>query len=154
MYTGRVLNHLETHMHHRRTPDVCCYCKVSTDLRPRKTSRCGKVCKQCDLQNRKTKTWPSLKRSAQKSTDRIRFKQTGCTPEMYDKKYTEQEGCCKICKRHRDEFKASLAADHCHKTGKIRGLLCASCNRALGLFRDNTESLMEAIKYLSHSQEI
>ncbi len=38
--------------------------------------------------------------------------------------------------------------DHCHKTGKIRGLLCASCNGGLGLFKDNPQALANAILYL------
>jgi hypothetical protein len=41
-----------------------------------------------------------------------------------------------------------LAVDHCHTTGKIRGLLCSKCNPALGAFNDNIEILNSAIKYL------
>jgi len=42
----------------------------------------------------------------------------------------------------------SAAIDHCHSTGKIRGLLCFHCNRALGMFKDSTDTLTKAIKYL------
>ena len=38
--------------------------------------------------------------------------------------------------------------DHCHKTKKIRGLLCHTCNSGLGMFKDNIEYLKNAIKYL------
>jgi len=41
-----------------------------------------------------------------------------------------------------------LCIDHCHKSGKTRGLLCSKCNSALGLFEDDTERLKMAIKYL------
>ena len=41
-----------------------------------------------------------------------------------------------------------LVVDHCHKTGKIRGLICDSCNVGLGRFKDNIDNLKNAIKYL------
>ena len=46
-------------------------------------------------------------------------------------------------------IKYKLAVDHCHKTGKIRGLLCGGCNTSIGSFEDNPELLKNAIKYLS-----
>jgi hypothetical protein len=45
--------------------------------------------------------------------------------------------------------KISLSIDHNHETGKVRGLLCCNCNRALGLFRDSKDLLTKAIKYLN-----
>ena len=41
-----------------------------------------------------------------------------------------------------------LSVDHCHTTGKVRGLLCQSCNVGLGAFKDNPESLRKAVNYL------
>jgi len=41
-----------------------------------------------------------------------------------------------------------LVIDHDHSTGKVRGLICQPCNKALGFFRDNTQSMKNAIKYL------
>lgn len=41
-----------------------------------------------------------------------------------------------------------VAIDHCHKTGKVRGLLCNSCNKGLGFFNDNKELLKNAIKWI------
>jgi hypothetical protein len=61
---------------------------------------------------------------------------------------------CDICKKP-ERIKTNkgtiknLAVDHCHQTGKVRGLLCHSCNTALGNFRDSIESLQSAIDYLS-----
>jgi len=68
--------------------------------------------------------------------------------EEYNKMFLEQNGCCAICKLHQSEFKRRLCVDHCHTTGKIRQLLCLSCNQGLGNFKDNILFLQEAIKYL------
>lgn len=46
----------------------------------------------------------------------------------YDVLYAAQKGCCAMCK----EPKIKLMVDHCHKTGKVRGLLCGPCNISLG----------------------
>lgn len=43
---------------------------------------------------------------------------------------------------------AQLAMDHNHKTNEFRGLLCKECNRALGLFGDNIDTLTNAVLYL------
>jgi hypothetical protein len=63
----------------------------------------------------------------------------------YDRMFNEQNGTCLICYT---ESKEKLHVDHCHATGKVRGLLCGSCNRALGLLKDNILYLEEAIRYL------
>jgi hypothetical protein len=61
--------------------------------------------------------------------------------------FDAQDHKCKICKMKAD-LHNELCVDHCHKTGKVRGLLCRQCNTGLGNFRDNTELLKSAIKYL------
>ena len=62
----------------------------------------------------------------------------------YEILFKKQNGKCAICGAKKDK----LDIDHCHKTNKVRGLLCGSCNRALGLLKDNTDFLNSAIKYL------
>lgn len=63
-----------------------------------------------------------------------------------------QNDTCGICKKEEIGFygdkKKTLSVDHCHKTGKIRGLLCGKCNTALGLVDENPETLIEMIMYL------
>jgi hypothetical protein len=49
----------------------------------------------------------------------------GITHEDYTEMFCEQEGRCKICRRHQEEFTKRLFVDHCHETGVVRGLLCA-----------------------------
>lgn len=70
------------------------------------------------------------------------------TLDRYNEMYSQQEGKCAICSRHSDEFVKGLCVDHCHVTGKVRGLLCGSCNTALGSFTDNTNTMQKAIDYI------
>ena len=72
----------------------------------------------------------------------------GISLNDYEQMLEEQNGCCAICKAHYTKFSKLLAVDHCHKTGKIRGLLCINCNTALGKFKDNPFVLQTAIDYL------
>ena len=76
----------------------------------------------------------------------------GISLEDYDIIFKEQNGCCKICGKHQSKFKKALALDHDHRTGLIRGLLCSSCNRALGMFFDNIDFLNSAINYLNKNK--
>lgn len=69
--------------------------------------------------------------------------------EQYNKILKKQNYSCRICKLHESKFKKSLAVDHCHKTEKIRGLLCLNCNTGLGSFKDSTTILKKAIAYLN-----
>lgn len=68
------------------------------------------------------------------------------TLEEYNRKLLEQNGVCAICKK--TEKKKQLAVDHCHTTGRVRGLLCSHCNQALGHFKDDLATLKTAIEYL------
>lgn len=70
----------------------------------------------------------------------------GIELEEYEKMLQHQNGACKICKYSNGNKK--LAVDHDHKTGKIRGLLCQSCNLGLGHFKDDQELLQLASLYL------
>ncbi len=66
----------------------------------------------------------------------------------YDRLMQEQSGQCAICLRASGSEGKSLAVDHDHKTGRVRGLLCTKCNQAIGFFGDNSELLKRAIEYL------
>lgn len=67
----------------------------------------------------------------------------------------EQEGRCKICfsdiefQQGKGLSSYNATVDHDHKTGKVRGILCGSCNNMLGRAQDNTEILQNAINYLN-----
>lgn len=74
------------------------------------------------------------------------------TLDAYERMFEEQRGCCAICKKEERIAGAFgrrlLAVDHDHRTGKIRGLLCAACNTTLGKFGDSPLLLLEAALYL------
>jgi hypothetical protein len=73
----------------------------------------------------------------------------GLTVEQYDAMLIEQNYVCAICnKSEKSSTKGVLFIDHDHKTGKVRGLLCDTCNRGLGYFYDNKLFLHNAIEYL------
>ena len=63
----------------------------------------------------------------------------GISADEFDALLEAQGGGCAICGT-RPERVASLHLDHCHETGAIRGILCLSCNQALGHFRDDPAS--------------
>lgn len=81
---------------------------------------------------------------------RLRTYNYGITPEIFEKMLHDQWGICKICKQPLKEGKFTHI-DHCHYTGKIRGLLCILCNTGLGKFKDDVNLLKSAIAYLEES---
>ena len=81
-------------------------------------------------------------------------KNYGLTVEEYERILANQGGVCAICRRDepnehgRTGKKFRLSVDHCHATGRVRGLLCQKCNRAIGLMDDSVDLLKRAIDYL------
>ena len=86
-----------------------------------------------------------------KINDKRRVELYGVTPQQYSDLVLEQGGKCKICGQLPNS--KGLALDHCHTTGKVRGLLCSECNTGLGKFYDNIENLERAILYLRAAEE-
>lgn len=81
------------------------------------------------------------------------YSQYGITWEEFDAMYVDQRGLCKICGEPESVIGAggkvkTLAIDHDHETGQVRGLLCNNCNRAIGLLKDNAYLLRAAADYL------
>lgn len=68
----------------------------------------------------------------------------GLTLAQWDRMVLRQEGRCAIC----EVATPDLHVDHCHATGKVRALLCANCNRALGLFKDDAAVMRAAARYV------
>lgn len=89
----------------------------------------------CENDNEYLKLYQKMKRIKKKYN---------LTYKIYLKMVDKSNGLCEICKT--ESFKV---IDHCHTTGKVRGLLCVRCNYGIGYFKDNKQSLSNAIEYLN-----
>ncbi|MFG1776622.1 endonuclease domain-containing protein [Micromonospora sp. NPDC049048] len=74
----------------------------------------------------------------------------GLTPETFDQMLAEQGGKCAACGG--GSGRRPFQVDHCHQTGRVRGLLCGNCNSALGHARDDRDRLRALIQYLDRDQ--
>lgn len=99
-----------------------------------------------------------LRYSARYAEESI-LRQKKITVEEYKNLIEKQNNLCAICNKsetkisRKDKTVSPLSIDHCHKTGKIRGLLCNKCNRGLGYFEDNEVNLIKASDYVSKFRE-
>lgn len=104
------------------------------------------MCKDC------FKVWQQSDKGKIASRKAHLQQQYNLTLDDYDKMLQEQNNSCAICGTNVVECEKGsgnhLAVDHCHSTGKVRGLLCASCNILLGKAKDNITILQSAINYL------
>jgi len=76
----------------------------------------------------------------------------GINMRKYKKLFKKQEGKCAICETHQSELDRVLAVDHNHENGKIRGLLCSACNKAIGFLKDNPQVILKAHDYVTLSR--
>lgn len=114
-----------------------------TDLlkfRKRKESKHGRdnLCQEC-YNKRQRKAWMNPQDSKKRSQLLRRYQ---CTPEEYNERMATSD-VCEICGKDHD-----LVYDHCHVSMKFRGVLCRSCNRAIGSLGDTLDSLEKAVEYL------
>jgi hypothetical protein len=72
----------------------------------------------------------------------------GITAAQYDEMLLNQGGRCAICLHTEPMGRGVFHVDHCHRTGKVRGLLCTTCNTGLGHFGDSVLNLKLAQRYL------
>lgn len=95
---------------------------------------------------------PTEEQKARKSfTQKRRHLETkyGITPEQWDTMYAAQGGVCAVCKvPGRVGKHGKLAVDHCHTTGRIRGLLCTPCNVSIGILGETPEQWEVVWRYL------
>lgn len=81
----------------------------------------------------------------------------GWSVEEFEAYWYANHGKCYICRepmrrptKGQGQALDIVAVDHCHTTGKVRGLLCNRCNKGLGFFKDNVDNLKKAIRYLEN----
>lgn len=111
-------------------------------------------CKECQAEQ--ARAWYA--NNPERANDNRRRHQLrslyGLTVEQYNALLREQAGVCAVCGKGepnahgRTGKQFRLSVDHCHETGEVRGLLCQSCNRAIGLLGDDPTLMRKAISYL------
>jgi len=134
---------------------VCRICKKEKALSEyykafsNKDKHCN-TCKKCktklDGEYRKRSKTPEKKAYERAMHIRRKF---GISVEEYQKLEKTQDTCAICSNLFIDTFDKQL--DHCHSTGKIRKFLCQKCNKALGLFNDDTKILTSALNYLKEN---
>jgi NAD(P)H-flavin reductase len=124
----------------------CGKCKIEKPLDAfyGKKSRCAECHKQ-DMKEYRQRNPDVIRKTNLKRCYNI-------TTEQYEEMREQQAGSCWICGKHEStEHYKKLAVDHCHTTGKVRGLLCKGCNHGLGNFNDNPKLLEKAMEYLKEN---
>jgi hypothetical protein len=123
------------------------------------------LCKKCDnkrRQDKRNRNWSPERKEQDRirrlekgreyvkanpeKTRNYRLKKYGVTLNWLYQKIIDQEFKCTICETHIDEKSAVI--DHCHDKNYVRGVICNKCNTAIGFFKNNTNSMKNAIKYL------
>lgn len=138
----------------------CCTCRETKPLAafyadPRYRDGHGSRCKDCTKtaaikshRDNPERTKANTKRWREKMKDQLpeyqRRRKFGIPFGTYDRMLAEQGGACAIC---RAEF-PRLLIDHCHASGKVRGLLCNNCNTGIGMFSDDPQLMQAAAQYV------
>lgn len=115
-------------------------------------------CKECSNQiarelnstfERKMIRQQKYKRNREKSINDKLVRKFGLTYDEYKIKLESQNGVCSICGKSPEQNKKLLAVDHNHVTGKIRGILCSSCNICIGFIEKNNLDFNKIKEYLN-----
>lgn len=117
----------------------CFYLKKAGDFSENKRQEYRLAKKQRSEQYRKTNNFSKN----EKSLNRSYKNKYGITLETVYEMKKIQDNKCYICKNE-----DKLVVDHCHKTSKVRKLLCNSCNKTLGIIKENKKTLQNMINYI------
>ena len=146
---------------------LCSSCNIEKDNSEfywhKKGGRKSSMCKKCYLESRKkynsswkkdnaqyVKDFASINYDSEKRLEAHYKKEYNITLSDYDKMFEEQDGRCAICRgtETKTPKNGRFCVDHDHSTGEVRGLLCGSCNRGIGLLGDDPDVVLRAHKYL------
>lgn len=128
----------------------CPKCKID---REESDFRSDPRCRVCN--NERTRLYKKKNPQKVNDSNRIaRYKKFGLTKEAYEGLLKDQDGKCAVCREVEIEKDKKgrikmLAVDHCHITNRVRGLLCAACNKAEGLLKGDTQRIQALIDYLN-----
>lgn len=138
---------------------ICTSCKEEKPLSEYYNSKIykdgkGYRCKVCDAIARKDYEKRHRRTRLSNSRKANRKSKYGLTEDDFKNLKESQRGLCGICGVRMEEYghvkhkSNTFCVDHDHITNEVRGLLCANCNRGLGLFKDSVSNLISAIRYL------
>lgn len=119
---------------------VCLEMKARTEFSKHRSD-----CKTCNHVRQRTWYDNNKEYALEKSADRHYRRKYGLTKAQVEEMRQQQENKCAICF---NQFAKTPAVDHCHTTGKVRGLLCRFCNIGLGNFNDDLCRIDAAAAYL------
>tara|TARA_R110001606_G_scaffold117945_1_gene248028 strand:+ start:151 stop:534 length:384 start_codon:yes stop_codon:yes gene_type:complete len=121
----------------------CIICnKFKSEFPTRSNGRLRGECKECTARiarDYRKENSQKIRLQAASNTYNISIKEA---QNLYSKNK------CSICGKT-PKTQKGLCIDHCHKTGKVRDLLCTSCNFALGYFKDSEDTMLKAINYIN-----
>ena len=104
--------------------------------------------REMDRARKSTPIWAiRRKQSARRSL----LRGYGLLEEHVEQMFVDQQNLCKICQC--SITRKNVNIDHDHNSGMVRGLLCRSCNRGLGLLKDSPEILQSALSYLGSAKK-
>ncbi len=141
----------------------CSACKIGLTIDSFHNSKINKDgksyrCKYCDKEARLKYRENNKERFKEVSKHKNWLCKYNITPEFYKELLEKQRNICAICETNNpcgegnnSNHLKNFAVDHCHITGKIRGLLCNKCNRGLGFFNDDVNLIKDVIYYLENS---
>lgn len=137
---------------------ICNTCKSELPLSyfyKNRNSRLGQ-CKRCCYD--KEKKYRATSKGATSKRNATLLRKYNIDYAVYEQMFIDQNESCLICECKIELFgdKSVVAhVDHCHTTGKVRGLLCNYCNSVLGVYNEDTKIFQRAINYLrKHNEEI
>ena len=131
---------------------TCTQCKKDKpegDYYVRKDRPSGKgrlsECKEC----MKSRVMDRYKKDPDLINDKRAAKVYGITLEQVQEMREQSGGICSICNREGKHHHKRLVIDHDHNTGKVRGLICSTCNSMIGWCGEDTQTLQNLIDYLN-----
>ena len=143
---------METHIVHKK----CYRCKKVKQL-SEFTKDVGQrdghngCCKSCASEKYKICTAKNGSYIKIRSRDQNYLNKYGLEKGGYDKLLKKQSSRCGICGF--PPILKTLVVDHCHETGKVRGLLCDNCNKGIGFLRDDPDMLRSAIAWIENNSQ-
>lgn len=133
---------------------VCKVCGISKSLQEFGKSKrgekfwYGRQCKFCRNKEYMEIYYQNHEERKKLLRQKVRKLYYGITEEDFQQMLLDQNYKCAICNADSPGGRGNWHVDHCHDTGKVRGLLCHCCNTGLGLFKDNEDLLLKARNYL------